>query len=38
MTASAAGKRFGVIDDEQLTEAIEMLRGFILRRFVCGES
>jgi len=26
------------IDSEQLARAIEMLRGFILRRFVCGES
>ena len=26
------------IESEQLAQAIEMLRGFILRRFVCGES
>jgi uncharacterized protein with ParB-like and HNH nuclease domain len=33
------GKRVsGIIDDGQLTQAIEMLRGFIMRRFVCGES
>jgi hypothetical protein len=28
----------GAIDSNQLAHAIEMLRGFILRRFVCGES
>jgi len=28
----------GMIDDASLTACIEMLRGFILRRFVCGES
>lgn len=28
----------GVIDSDQLAKAIEMLRGFILRRFVTGES
>jgi uncharacterized protein with ParB-like and HNH nuclease domain len=28
----------GVIDSERLTGAIEMVRGFILRRFICGES
>ncbi|MGC2222963.1 MAG: DUF262 domain-containing protein [Methylocella sp.] len=28
----------GSIDSEQLAQATEMLRGFILRRFVCGES
>lgn len=28
----------GAIDSAQLAQAIEMLRGFILRRFVCGES
>ena len=28
----------GAMDAEQLARAIEMLRGFILRRFVCGES
>jgi len=28
----------GAIDAAQLAQAIEMLRGFILRRFVCGES
>lgn len=33
------GKRAGrVIDSEKLAQAIEMLRGFILRRFICGES
>jgi uncharacterized protein with ParB-like and HNH nuclease domain len=28
----------GTIDFSQLSECTEMLRGFILRRFVCGES
>lgn len=28
----------GAIDVERIAQAIEMLRGFILRRFVCGES
>jgi len=28
----------GVIDSEGLAHCIQMLRGFILRRFVCGES
>src|SRR6266481_7428954 len=28
----------GVLDDDQLALAIRMLRGFILRRFICGES
>lgn len=28
----------GVIDSANLTRAIEMLRGFILRRFICGDS
>jgi len=28
----------GEIDNPRLAEAIEMLRGFILRRFVCGQS
>lgn len=28
----------GIIDSVQLAQCIEMLRGFILRRFVCGES
>jgi uncharacterized protein with ParB-like and HNH nuclease domain len=28
----------GAIDSAQLAQCIEMLRGFILRRFVCGES
>ena len=28
----------GIIDTAQLAQCIEMLRGFILRRFVCGES
>lgn len=28
----------GEIESAQLAQAIEMLRGFILRRFVCGES
>jgi uncharacterized protein with ParB-like and HNH nuclease domain len=28
----------GVIDSDQLEKCIAMLRGFILRRFVCGES
>jgi uncharacterized protein with ParB-like and HNH nuclease domain len=28
----------GVIDSEQLARAISMLSGFILRRYVCGES
>lgn len=28
----------GVIDAARLARAIDMLRGFILRRFVCGES
>lgn len=28
----------GVIDSAQLVRAIDMLRGFILRRFVCGDS
>ena len=28
----------GAIDSGHLAQAIEMLRGFILRRFVCGES
>jgi hypothetical protein len=33
------GKRAaGVISSAQLAHCIEMLRGFILRRFVCGES
>lgn len=33
------GKRVGgVIDSEKLAHSIEMLRGFILRRFICGES
>ena len=26
------------LSDDELTRAIEMLRGFILRRFICGES
>lgn len=28
----------GKIDSDQLAECIQMLRGFILRRYVCGES
>jgi len=28
----------GIIDSAELVRAIEMLRGFILRRFVCGDS
>jgi uncharacterized protein with ParB-like and HNH nuclease domain len=28
----------GAIDSQQLAQAIQMLRGFILRRFVCGGS
>ena len=28
----------GTIDSAQLAQCIEMLRGFILRRFICGES
>jgi uncharacterized protein with ParB-like and HNH nuclease domain len=28
----------GIIDSGRLAHAIEMLRGFILRRFICGES
>ena len=28
----------GAMDSTQLAQCIEMLRGFILRRFVCGES
>lgn len=28
----------GVMDSAQLAHAIDMLRGFILRRFICGES
>jgi hypothetical protein len=28
----------GAINSDQLTKAIEMLRGFIMRRFICGES
>lgn len=33
------GKRAAeVIDSAQLAQCIQMLRGFILRRFVCGES
>lgn len=33
------GKRAaGVIASDQLARGVEMLRGFILRRFVCGES
>jgi len=33
------GKRKSeVINSDQMAQAIEMLRGFILRRFVCGES
>lgn len=28
----------GIINSAQLAQAIEMLRGFILRRFICGES
>ena len=28
----------GRIDSQQLTRCIEMLRGFILRRFICGDS
>jgi hypothetical protein len=31
-------RRSGVIDDARLTHAIEMLRGFILRRFICNET
>ena len=31
-------RRCGVIDNESLAKAVEMLRGFILRRFICGES
>jgi uncharacterized protein with ParB-like and HNH nuclease domain len=28
----------GTVSDDDLVQAIEMLRGFILRRFICGES
>jgi len=28
----------GAVDAEQVAQGIEMLRGFIMRRFVCGES
>lgn len=28
----------GLLDDDELSTCIEMLTGFILRRFVCGES
>ncbi|CAG0951626.1 hypothetical protein BURK1_00226 [Burkholderiales bacterium] len=28
----------GLIDDDELATCVEMLNGFILRRFVCGES
>lgn len=28
----------GVIDSARLAQAVEMLRGFIMRRFICGES
>jgi hypothetical protein len=31
-------RRDGTLDDEQLELAVEMLRGFLLRRYVCGES
>src|SRR5690606_32572259 len=31
-------RRSGVIDDGALVRCVEMLRGFILRRFVCGDS
>lgn len=31
-------RRSGALGSEQLTQCVEMLRGFILRRFICGES
>jgi hypothetical protein len=33
-----ARRSSGAIDSKQLAQAIQMLRGFILRRFVCNES
>lgn len=31
-------RAIGAIDSGQLADAIEMLRGYIMRRFICGES
>ena len=31
-------RRLGVIDNARLAQAIDMLRGFILRRFICNET
>lgn len=31
-------RRKGIIDSIKLSHAIDMLRGFILRRFICGET
>ncbi len=31
-------RRSGIIGSDRLAQAIEMLRGFILRRFICGET
>jgi uncharacterized protein with ParB-like and HNH nuclease domain len=38
LLALFGSRRVGQIDGVGLVRAIEMLRGFILRRFVCGES
>ena len=33
-----AKRRANIVDSELLAQAIDMLRGFILRRFICGET